>query len=68
MSGMAGARVEGLAVPNGVGRVAPRPARVGLVSGGLGEYWPQFPDLLPQLRRSAPCSSLSRSAATRPCC
>jgi len=26
---------------------------VGLVSGGLGAYWPQFPDLLPQLRRSA---------------
>src|SRR6185369_468535 len=30
-----------------------RPTRVGLVSGGLGAYWPQFPDLLPQLRRSA---------------
>jgi L-arabinose isomerase len=27
--------------------------RVGLVSGGLGAYWPQFPDLLPQLQRSA---------------
>src|SRR3954451_10439534 len=27
--------------------------RVGLVAGGLGAYWPQFPDLLPQLRRSA---------------
>lgn len=26
---------------------------VGLVAGGLGAYWPQFPDLLPQLRRSA---------------
>ncbi|MFI6576212.1 arabinose isomerase [Nocardiopsis sp. NPDC050513] len=26
---------------------------VGLVAGGLGTYWPQFPDLLPQLRRSA---------------
>ncbi len=26
---------------------------VGLVSGGLGAYWPQFPGLLPQLRRSA---------------
>jgi len=25
---------------------------VGLVAGGLGAYWPQFPDLLPQLRRS----------------
>jgi L-arabinose isomerase len=27
--------------------------KVGLVSGGLGAYWPQFPELLPQLRRSA---------------
>jgi L-arabinose isomerase len=26
---------------------------VGLVSGGLGAYWPQFPDLLAQLRKSA---------------
>ncbi len=26
---------------------------VGLVAGGLGAYWPQFPDLLPALRRSA---------------
>lgn len=34
-------------------RVTPRPTRVGLVAGGLGAYWPQFPDLLPQLRRSA---------------
>lgn len=31
----------------------PRRTRIGLVSGGLGAYWPQFPDLLPQLRRSA---------------
>jgi L-arabinose isomerase len=34
-------------------RVGGRRATVGLVSGGLGAYWPQFPDLLPQLRRSA---------------
>lgn len=27
--------------------------RVGLVAGGLGAYWPQFPHLLPQLKRSA---------------
>jgi L-arabinose isomerase len=27
--------------------------KVGLVAGGLGAYWPQFPDLLPQLQRSA---------------
>jgi len=33
----------------------PRPTRpiVGLVAGGLGAYWPQFPDLLPALERSA---------------
>jgi L-arabinose isomerase len=31
---------------------APR-TRVGLVAGGLGAYWPQFPDLLPQLQRSS---------------
>lgn len=30
-----------------------RAARIGLVAGGLGAYWPQFPDLLPQLRESA---------------
>jgi L-arabinose isomerase len=26
---------------------------IGLVAGGLGAYWPQFPDLLPQLKQSA---------------
>lgn len=30
-----------------------RRTRIGLVSGGLGAYWPQFPDLLPQLQESA---------------
>lgn len=30
-----------------------RPTRIGLVSGGLGAYWPQFPELLPQLQASA---------------
>lgn len=34
-------------------RVPGRRTRVGLVAGGLGAYWPQFPGLLPQLRRSA---------------
>jgi len=29
-----------------------RPTRVGLVAGGLGTYWPQFPGLLPQLQES----------------
>jgi L-arabinose isomerase len=35
------------------GRAAIPHPRVGLVAGGLGAYWPQFPDLLPQLERSA---------------
>ncbi len=30
-----------------------RKTRIGLVAGGLGAYWPQFPELLPRLRRSA---------------
>jgi L-arabinose isomerase len=37
----------------GIPRITPRPTRVGLVAGGLGAYWPQFPDLLPRLRESA---------------
>ncbi len=37
----------------GLTRIEGRRARVGLVAGGLGAYWPQFPDLLPQLQRSA---------------
>jgi len=37
----------------GIERVAGRRTRVGLVAGGLGAYWPQFPDLLPQLQASA---------------
>lgn len=35
--------------------LAPRPRRkpkVGLIAGGLGTYWPQFPTLLPQLQES----------------
>jgi L-arabinose isomerase len=44
---VAGERVAGLPL---AGR---RRTRVGLVSGGLGAYWPQFPELLPQLQRSA---------------
>jgi len=42
----------GSAVP-GLARIPVRRTRVGLVSGGLGAYWPQFSDLLPQLERSA---------------
>jgi L-arabinose isomerase len=34
-------------------RIPSRRTKVGLVAGGLGAYWPQFPDLLPTLRRSA---------------
>ncbi|MGV8885665.1 MAG: arabinose isomerase [Microbacteriaceae bacterium] len=30
-----------------------RLTRIGLVAGGLGTYWPQFPGLLPQLQESA---------------
>ncbi|QNA93549.1 MULTISPECIES: L-fucose/L-arabinose isomerase family protein [unclassified Microbacterium] len=30
-----------------------RKTRIGLVAGGLGAYWPQFPDLLPQLQASS---------------
>ncbi|WP_241834804.1 L-fucose/L-arabinose isomerase family protein [Pseudofrankia asymbiotica] len=37
----------------GLARVRPRPTRVGLVAGGLGAYWPQFPALLPKLQQSA---------------
>jgi L-arabinose isomerase len=36
-----------------MGRVDARRPKVGLVAGGLGAYWPQFPDLLPSLQRSA---------------
>ena len=38
---------------SGIERVPGRRTKVGLVAGGLGAYWPQFPDLLPQLQRSA---------------
>ncbi|PWW67166.1 L-fucose/L-arabinose isomerase family protein [Actinokineospora spheciospongiae] len=37
----------------GLERITPRRTRVGLIAGGLGAYWPQFPELLPQLQRSA---------------
>ncbi|CAM3539517.1 L-fucose/L-arabinose isomerase family protein [Kibdelosporangium persicum] len=30
-----------------------RTPKIGLVAGGLGAYWPQFPGLLPTLRQSA---------------
>ncbi|MFF5990962.1 L-fucose/L-arabinose isomerase family protein [Prauserella flavalba] len=32
---------------------AKRRPKIGLVAGGLGAYWPQFPDLLPTLRQSS---------------
>ncbi|GGF99214.1 L-arabinose isomerase [Rhodococcoides trifolii] len=34
-------------------RIAPRRTRIGLVAGGLGAYWPQFPGLLATLQQSA---------------
>ena len=37
----------------GLPRITPRRTRVGLLAGGLGAYWPQFPELLPRLRESA---------------
>lgn len=37
----------------GLQAVQRRRTRIGLVSGGLGTYWPQFPDLLPKLQESA---------------
>lgn len=39
--------------PASLRRVTPRRPKVGLVAGGLGAYWPQFPELLPQLQKSA---------------
>ncbi|MEU2911746.1 L-fucose/L-arabinose isomerase family protein [Streptomyces massasporeus] len=33
--------------------VTRRRTRIGLVAGGLGTYWPQFPGLLPRLKESA---------------
>lgn len=33
--------------------VAGHRTRVGVVAGGLGAYWPQFPELLPQLQQCA---------------
>ncbi|MET0234011.1 MAG: L-fucose/L-arabinose isomerase family protein [Kibdelosporangium sp.] len=42
-----------LSQPVSLERVTPRKVRIGLVAGGLGAYWPQFPDLLPQLQASA---------------
>ena len=39
--------------PTQLARRAGRRTKVGLVAGGLGAYWPQFPALLPQLQRCA---------------
>ena len=39
---------------NDLGPLLPRrKPRIGLVAGGLAAYWPQFPELLPLLERSA---------------
>ncbi|KQQ93055.1 arabinose isomerase [Leifsonia sp. Leaf325] len=34
-------------------RITRRKTRIGLIAGGLGAYWPQFPTLLPQLQESS---------------
>jgi L-arabinose isomerase len=52
MTGTPGRRRE-LPDLDAMARVVPRRTRIGLVAGGLGTYWPQFPDLLPQLQNSA---------------
>jgi L-arabinose isomerase len=49
-------------LPAGIQRVGARRAKVGLMAGGLGAYWPQFPDLLPQLQRSSAAVSRRLSA------
>lgn len=44
------------AAGNAADLIAPRTrrkTRIGLVAGGLGTYWPQFPQLRPQLEESA---------------
>ncbi|MDR0592270.1 MAG: L-fucose/L-arabinose isomerase family protein [Bifidobacteriaceae bacterium] len=38
-------------MPDPLAPVALRQPKVGLVAGGLGAYWPQFPGLLPELTR-----------------
>lgn len=38
---------------HGLAPITRRKVRIGLVAGGLGTYWPQFPGLLPQLQASA---------------
>jgi L-arabinose isomerase len=38
--------------PVSLDRIPPRRSRVGLVAGGLGAYWSQFPELRPLLERS----------------
>jgi L-arabinose isomerase len=40
-------------LPPALARATARRPKVGLVAGGLGAYWPQFPGLLPQLQESA---------------
>jgi L-arabinose isomerase len=52
-------------LPAGIQRVTSRRAKVGLVAGGLGAYWPQFPDLLPQLQRSS--AEVSRRITAMDC-
>ena len=41
------------AATDALSRITTHKTRIGLVAGGLGAYWPQFPGLLPQLQASA---------------
>jgi L-arabinose isomerase len=43
----------GLAAAELLESTSRRRTKIGLVAGGLGAYWPQFPELLPQLKASA---------------
>jgi len=43
---------ESVAMPAQLTPFRRRQTRIGLVAGGLGAYWPQFPGLLPQLQES----------------
>ncbi len=45
--------IELVSPPAPLERVPTVRARIGLVAGGLGTYWSQFPDLLPTLKKSA---------------
>ncbi len=53
MNSSASSISSGRGIQAGLQKMHRRRTQIGLVAGGLGAYWPQFPDLLPQLRESA---------------